>query len=631
MEQVIIKANADKTNRTNQNREHICFGCKKFYEHQKNIGRVDNFPIACKLSTDIQLLEIKNFSQDLTEDEKLYLDYAVDPVEWAWFEFGWKARWYQEEILRCSSPMKIIRAGRRLGKTEALAVDILHSIATISGFKALVIAPYQDQVDLIFKKMDELIDKSMTMKVTVERAVDHPSMRREFRNGSVITGITAGVKTGSKSNKVRGQDAHGIWIDEGDMLSQDDLESILAVRASHKDCKLWISGTPTGKRAQFYKWSTDPKSGFKSFHYKSSESPEWTQSLEDWFRGIYTKNAFDQEFNAEFGADEMGVFPKGLVDDSIKNYDLNLRRPLTGVSYGFGVDWNDTASGVQIAIVGYHPQDRKFWLEKIIEVDKAGFTQLSAVEKIVELNAFWNPDFIYVDAGFGETQVELLRQHGIRNQASKLDRRLKAIKMGGTVEIKDPIYGLTKKEVKPFIVNLSVRRFEEGELVLPRSEYKGEGENTLVDQIMAFRIKRVTAEGRPVYDNTKDHSLTAWMLALYGFWMEMDSLSINKNIAKDTSFVSAKKGTSTEEPPAGPFGWFTIEIDKARMVEKRIQENAALRPIPRNLTPNKLSGNMSDVAEQSKLRKQAILRPGSIPIKHHKFGSGRPNPPRKTF
>jgi len=379
---------------------HLCFGCKKEYEEYVDTGKLQSFPINCFLSADIQTFNMAK-EAGLTEIESAYVGMGLNAAEWALVEFGWKARWYQEEVLSCSSQFKVLRIGRRAGKTAALAIASLHAAATRPKVKCLIITPFQEHTELVFGMIDALLEESTTMKSMIKRYVRSPSHTMEFTNGSTIKSLTAGVKTGSKASKVRGQDADFLAIDECDLLSKDDIESVMAIMASHPRVQLWISGTPTGKREYFFKWSSDPSHNFKTFHFPSSVAPTWTPEIEKWFRNTYSISGYTAEFDADFPVLKEGVFPPKLVDRATQDYDMQTLHKRSGWIYIIGVDWNETDTGAQIAVVGFNPGDQKFWLVRKVVVSREEFTQLKAVDKIIELNTTWNPTFIYVDYGFG--------------------------------------------------------------------------------------------------------------------------------------------------------------------------------------------------------------------------------------
>lgn len=118
----------------------------------------------------------------------------------------WKARDYQEEMLRDKSLYKVYRCGRRIGKSETMIIEGLHKAYTHEGFRILYVTPYETQVNLVFMRMRELIQSSPLLKIEVTKMKNSP-YTIEFRNGSVIMGFTTGASSGSGAASVRGQRA----------------------------------------------------------------------------------------------------------------------------------------------------------------------------------------------------------------------------------------------------------------------------------------------------------------------------------------------------------------------------------------------------------------------------------------
>lgn len=118
----------------------------------------------------------------------------------------WKARDYQEEMLRDKSLYKVYRCGRRIGKSETMIIEGLHKAYTHEGFRILYVTPYETQVNLVFMRMRELIQSSPLLKIEVVKMKNSP-YTIEFRNGSVIMGFTTGASSGSGAASVRGQRA----------------------------------------------------------------------------------------------------------------------------------------------------------------------------------------------------------------------------------------------------------------------------------------------------------------------------------------------------------------------------------------------------------------------------------------
>lgn len=142
------------------------------------------------------------------------LEYLVNnsPKLWAKVYLDWTCRDYQDTILLQGKRAKklVLRLGRRLGKSECMCILILwHAFTQINKgtnnqYDILLITPYETQIDLLFKRITQLIDLSPVLKSMIKRSVHH---KIELTNGTFITGLTAGSKSGSGASNTR-----GLWI-----------------------------------------------------------------------------------------------------------------------------------------------------------------------------------------------------------------------------------------------------------------------------------------------------------------------------------------------------------------------------------------------------------------------------------
>ena len=151
---------------------------------------------------------------------------------------------------------------------------------------------------------------------------------------------------------------------------------------------------------------------FKEYHYPSQVNPMWNEDLEALFKEQLTEIGFDHEILANFGEQEQGVFQNSYIqaakaDYSYGDYSYNNRW-----TYTIGVDWNDVQNGTTISVLGFNPTEKLFYVVDRHVVSREGWTQLSACNKIAELNRIWRPLVIYIDSGFGGTQYEVLRKYG---------------------------------------------------------------------------------------------------------------------------------------------------------------------------------------------------------------------------
>lgn len=503
----------------------------------------------------------------LGEDDIAFANFLYNPILWSKTELSWTARWYQELMLKCSAYRKVSRMGRRVGKSEVISVKMLHYAYTNENVTVLVIAPYKNQVGLIFDKLDTLMSKSDSLKSSIKRNTKNP-YRIEFYNGSKILGFTSGTRTGSKSAGIRGQDAHMILIDEADYLGPSDFEVILAIQASRPDVHIWASSTPTGKRDMFWRFCTEGELGYKEFHFPSSASPSWSIQTERLERAQYSESGYAHEFEAEFGDIAEGVFLRKYVDQSLENYEIDKVKRNGDSLYTMGVDWNTAGNGTVIIVTEWNKKfnDGKGAFKVVCKriINQEEFTQVRSCEEIISLSEKWNPEYIYVDQGYGSTQIEMLRKYGLEHPKSGMANKVKGIYFGDKMEIRDPVTKqIVKKHMKPFIVNIAARRMEDGQIILPDSE---DIKNGLVGQIRDYTVIRTTAFGQPVYSDDNDHSLVAWMLSILAATMEFS------DITKQNRAVNIGLAGKFGEKVSGDF------VINKKKVEEEKRERLAVTP-----------------------------------------------------
>ena len=548
--------------------DQACLGCVKGYKKKHSLKQGQKFGLKCfGIPKDFIPLKVLNA---IGPEEHEMARSMLDPVTWAATTIDWhcldpdgsiwkrknpneyynwlaehpetnifgKSRYhrpYQADMLRCSSKRKVFRIGRQAGKTESLVISILFNMFTKpgvpdeEGFKIVLITPYQSQIDLIFTRIMELIRSNPITQNSVKRHVKAPIYTLELHNGSIIRGFTAGTKSGGNAEAVRGQHGHMLVFDEADYLSSGDVDAAMSIVTNFPDATVWMSSTPTGKRERFY--STCHSKMWKEYHYPSQVNPLWNADKEEMFKEQLTEIGYKHEILGEFGEQEEGVFQNVYVQAAKTEYNYGDLAYHHSWTYTIGVDWNDTATGTNIVITGFNPHKNKFMIVDRHVVSRDGWTQLAACNKIAELNRIWKPIAIYIDAGFGGTQWEVLRKYGYDSMIDPAkgpthpDAKLKDIvfkyDFSKKIETRDlfskqPV----QKDAKPFLVESTVRRFEAGDLCFSHND------NELEEQLLGYIIERVTQTGRPVYaaGEKGDHALDALMLSIVAFVMEVTPL-----------------------------------------------------------------------------------------------------------
>lgn len=441
--------------------------------------------------------------------------------------------------------------------TESLVISILYNMFTkpdvpsSEGFKVVIITPYQTQIDLIFTRLLQLINGSKVMSNAVKRNIKAPTYTLELHNGSVVRGFTAGTKSGGNAESVRGQTAQMLVFDEADYLSSGDVDAALSIITNYPNATVWMSSTPSGKRERFYETCFSKR--YKEFHYPSYANPLWNEELEETFREQLTEIGYVHEIEGGFGEQEQGVFQNQYIQTAKADYKYGEMAPHHEWTYTIGVDWNDVKHGTTINVLGFNPRNNLFYIVDRCAVSREGWTQLSACNKIAEYNRVWNPISIYVDKGYGSTQIEVLRkfgydavsdpQKGPTHPDSRLRNIIEPYDFGSSIEARDLFTKVPiKKNAKGFLVESTVRRFESNDLRF--SEY----DKDLEAQLHGYIIDRVTPTGNAVYkasdEKAGDHALDALMLSIVAFVLEVTPLGkprYETNIAFSGQFGEGKE------------------------------------------------------------------------------------------
>lgn len=519
-----------------KNIDNMCTNCIK--EQKAKYGKIT---VECSGPLTIDNMVPEEVRHVLSTEELQLLREAYNPYEWAENNIDVKnkdkkerlfsKRWYQNQYTNCSSKRKTIRSGRRIGKTFGVVLSLLHRMLTNNNYNILVVTPYDSQSEEVFTTMKKLLmNLEQPYESIVKRAKESPYYI-ELRNGSRMKAFTVGNSGGGQ---IRGQPADILYVDEADLLTQKDFNSILAIMLDKPDTEMWVSSTPDGER-QMYKLSQDE--AFKEFHFPSSVLPHYNDKIDRDLRNQSDEMGYVQEVLAEFGASRLGVFQKYYIDMctkldyTITQEDILARRGDFIIT--MGCDWNHDQIGTRICVLAYDKKNNVFSIAEKASVSKEGWTQTMAMEKIIQLNRKYRFEKIYIDEGYGATQAEMLKGFAIE-QFGKLPNNhpdlylseLRAINFSSKIEIKDPYTGLdSKKDIKPYMVETLNRLIEKMVLKLHTDEDK-----KLIDQLKGYEEKRGVT-GRPTYyaSNTAvgDHDLDALMLAALAYNLEFSEIFAN--------------------------------------------------------------------------------------------------------
>jgi hypothetical protein len=511
----------------------ICQG-----EQLKKFG---NITIRCSGLATIPQKVLDQVSGNLNKEEMNLIEEMYNPYYWASQnikESAFKHRWYQEFMTRCTSTKSIYRCGRRSGKSKGFAIKALHKIFLNENTKILMLAPAESQV----KEFDEIIktlvsgfkEDFMNPDSFLLSSRKKPYYEIDFSNGSKFRGMVAA--NDAKTVRSQGAGVNVIILDEVDFIPDDALTAVMGVLLDNPNVELWVSSTPSGK-AKLY--SLENSKQYKTFHFPSFVIPHMTDELEQELRTQYGWGVkWIHEVLAEYGDDEEGVFQSFFIDKCIVNQGLEAKRADVLINRDnymviLGVDWNDDKVGTRLMSVAFDRKEKKFFNANQETVSKDGWTQVAAVEKLIQLNREYKYDQIYLDEGFGVSTIQFIKKFAL-DQYGKLpanhpDLKLanvQGINFSSNIEINDiETNAVIKKDMKSYIVENSTRYLERLGFMFDK-EY----DHDLIEQMEDYRILRRSPSGKAVYGSRRpqesgDHDLDAWMLALLGFNLEYRDVS----------------------------------------------------------------------------------------------------------
>jgi intein/homing endonuclease len=411
--------------------------------------------------------------------------------------------------------------------TDSVAIVICYRMFTQSDLKIVLAAPLKGHVEEIFNRVKSFIRLNPDLSSSISRSVSNPYHELKLKNGSRLRGYAIGTRGKSEGVNIRGQDADLLMTEELDYIDQEALVgAVLPLLQTSERTEFIGFSTPTGAKTPFFSMCEE-NPNYKEFHHTYKVLP-WFEQVEK-ERNNYTLDQWTREYLADWTASETNVYKTAYIDKAITNYNYEQQRPTPTWRYCIGTDWNEKY-GTEIAVLGYNTLTGLFQVAETVHVERSEFTQLVGVSKLLELNKKWKPAFIYIDAGNGSTNAELIRKkafderrHGGDHDTARLLDILKKYDSGSSIEVKDPIaHQINRAPAKPFMVNASIRLFEQEKIRICSSD------TTLIKQLRNYIIARTTPSGVNVYgmtdDKIGDHRLDALNLAIVAFHLEFDDL-----------------------------------------------------------------------------------------------------------
>lgn len=245
----------------------------------------------------------------------------------------------QADFISSTAPRKIIRAGRRGGKTVGMSIYAVQRF--LAGRRILYAAPTQEQVDRFWvsvsRALEEPIDAGVFYKNETKHIIELPGTEQRIRG-----------KTAWNADSLRGDYADELIIDEFQLVAEDAWNTVGAPMLADNNGNATFIYTPPSLHSRSVSKATDPQNAakmykkavadttgrWKAFNFTSYDNPYISRDALDDLAHDMTSVAYRMEIMAE----DLNEAPGALW----KRADIDKSRV-------------DKAPGLDMVIVGVDP------------------------------------------------------------------------------------------------------------------------------------------------------------------------------------------------------------------------------------------------------------------------------------
>jgi hypothetical protein len=243
----------------------------------------------------------------------------------------------QKQIRDSTAKRKIVRAGRRGGKTVIAATICVDKF--IQGYRPLYAAPTSEQLDTwwfeVKRALSELIDASVYKKNETEHTIEKVGTKNRIKG-----------KTAWDANMLRGDYADYLVLDEFQLMNEATWETVGAPMLLDNDGDAMFIYTPFALHSKsltkaldplyaaklFKKAEEDTSGRWATFHFKSHDNPHISTSALEEITKDMSAISYRQEILAEDVDEAPGaLWTHKLIDSARVSEHPALVRIVVGV------------------------------------------------------------------------------------------------------------------------------------------------------------------------------------------------------------------------------------------------------------------------------------------------------------
>lgn len=310
----------------------------------------------------------------------------------------------QKRFITGSEPRKIIRAGRRGGKTVGMAIYGVQEF--LAGHRVLYAAPTQDQVERfwteIVRALIEPIDAKVFAKNETKHLIELPGTEQRIR-----------AKTAWNADTLRGDYADRLILDEYQLMNEEVWEVVGAPMLLDNNGRAVFIYTPPSLHSRSVSKASDPQHAAKLFkraqadtsgrwatyHFTSRDNPHISTDALDELAQDMTSLAYRMEIMAE----DIDEVPGALwTRESIEQRRVKAAPTLERIVVA--IDPSATATGDEAGIiVAGRNGDHAY----VLADDSLQGSPLTWARAAVAAYHRWKADRIVAEQNNGGEMVEL--------------------------------------------------------------------------------------------------------------------------------------------------------------------------------------------------------------------------------
>ena len=341
----------------------------------------------------------------MINDIDLTVDDFYDPVGFQVSYLNQKPHKKQIEVLKSPQKNKIIVCGRRSGKSQLIAGEIIRGAVLNLYPRQMVIAPTYKQTLIVFYKITELMEKAKVYQ-DIDKVTMAPRPKITFKTGSY-------VDFGSADNpdSLRGEAYDRLFKDESAFIKEGANNAIKPLTYD-TGAPIWETTTPWGKGEVWEMWQRGMKGDedYGCFHYNYTDNPHLTaegiKEIEKDIQEYGEDSMFVQaEIYGNFIEDQDIYFTRDLIDKCTEEYEIPIHYGRLH-SYFLGVDFARMGQdkSVFMILMGY---GGGFKIAEMVETKHKLLTD--SIGRIINLDEKYNFVKILTDeTGLGSGPTDVL-------------------------------------------------------------------------------------------------------------------------------------------------------------------------------------------------------------------------------